>query len=212
MPQADVPQAGVTRKSDEGGAMSELEKLEAGLEYSFEDAGVAARKAEGVAACTRLAAADQSDAVGYEATARSILAEAGPGLDIQPGFRYDWGKNIHVGDNFTANYNVTILDIAPVTIGDGCMFGPGVTISAVTHPVNAIRRRGRIAQAKPVTIGNDVWLGANVLVMPGVTIGDNVVVGAGAVVTHDIPSNSLAMGVPARVARRLDHRKREATK
>ena len=192
--------------------MSELEKLEAGLEYSFEDAGVAARKAEGVAACTRLAAADQRDAVGYEATARSILAEAGPGLDIQPGFRYDWGKNIHVGDNFTANYNVTILDIAPVTIGDGCMFGPGVTISAVTHPVNAIRRRGRIAQAKPVTIGNDVWLGANVLVMPGVTIGDNVVVGAGAVVTHDIPSNSLAMGVPARVARRLDHRKREATK
>ena len=89
MPQADVPQAGVTRKGDEGGAMSELEKLEAGLEYSFEDAGVAARKAEGVAACTRLAAADQSDAVGYEATARSILAEAGPGLDIQPGFRCD---------------------------------------------------------------------------------------------------------------------------
>ena len=117
-----------------------------------------------------------------------------------------------MGDNFTANYNVTILDIAPVTIGDGCMFGPGVTISAVTHPVNAIRRRGRIAQAKPVTIGNDVWLGANVLVMPGVTIGDNVVVGAGAVVTRDIPSNSLAMGVPARVARRLDHREREATK
>ena len=182
------------------------------MEYSLEDAEVAARKAEGVAACARLAAADQSDAVGYEATARSILAEAGPGLDIQPGFRCDWGKNIHVGDNFTANYNVTILDIAPVTIGDGCMFGPGVTISAVTHPVNATRRRGRIAQAKPVTIGNDVWLGANVLVMPGVTIGDNVVVGAGAVVTHDIPSNSLAMGVPARVARRLDHREREATK
>ena len=151
--------AGVTRKGDEGGAMSELEKLEAGLEYSFEDAGVAARKAEGVAACTRLAAADQSDAVGYEATARSILAEAGPGLDIQPGFRYDWGKNIHVGDNFTANYNVTILDIAPITIGDGCMVGPGVTISTVTHPIDATRCRDRIAQAKPVTIGNDVWLG-----------------------------------------------------
>ncbi len=117
-----------------------------------------------------------------------------------------------MGDNFTANYNVTILDIAPITIGDGCMVGPGVTISAVTHPVDATRRRDRIAQAKPVTIGNDVWLGANVLVMPVVTIGDNVVVGAGAVVTHDIPSNSLAMGVPARVARRLDHRKREATK
>ena len=92
------------------------------------------------------------------------------------------------------------------------MVGPGVTISTVTHPIDATRCRDRIAQAKPVTIGNDVWLGANVLVMPGVTIGDNVVVGAGAVVTHDIPSNSLAMDVPARVARRLDHREREATK
>ena len=105
--------------------MSELEKLEAGLEYSLEDAEVATRKAEGVAACARLAAADQSDAEGYEATARSILAEAGPGLDIQPGFRCDWGKNIHVDDNFTANYNVTIFDIAPVTIGDGCDVWPG---------------------------------------------------------------------------------------
>ena len=199
-----MTRAGVTRKGDEGGAMSEHEKLDAGLEYSFEDAGVAARKAEGVAACARRAAADQSDAVGYEATARSILAEAGPGLDIQPGFRCDWSKNIHVGDNFTANYNVTILDIAPITIGDGCMVGPGVTISTVTHPIDATRCRDRIAQAKPVTIGNDVWLGANILVMPGVTIGDNVVVSAGTVVTRDIPSDSLTMGVPARVARRFD--------
>ena len=205
-----MTRAGVTRKGDERGAMSEHEKLEARLEYSLEDAEVAARKAEGVAACARLAAADQSDAVGYEATARSILAEAGPGLDIQPGFRCDWGKNIHVGDNFTANYNVAILDIAPIIIGDGCMFGPGVTISAVTHPVDATRRRDRIAQAKPVTIGNDVWLGANVLVMPGVTIGDNVVVGAGAVVTHDIPSDSLAMSVPARVVRRFGSHNRKA--
>ncbi len=203
-----MTRAGVTRKGDEGGAMSELEKLEAGLEYNLEDAEVAARKAEGVAACARPAAADQSDAVGYEATARSILAEAGPGLDIQPGFRCDWSENIHAGDNFTANYNVTIFDIAPVTIGDGCMFGPGVTISAVTHPVNAIRRRGRIAQAKPVTIGNDVWLGANVLVI-GVTIGDNVVVSAGTVVTRDIPSDSLAMGVPARVVRRFGSHNRK---
>ncbi len=205
-----MTRAGVTRKGDERGAMSEHEKLEARLEYSLEDAGVAARKAEGVAACARLAAADQSDAVGYEATARSILAEAGPGLDIQPGFRCDWSKNIHVGDNFTANYNVTILDIAPITIGDGCMVGPGVTISTVTHPIDATRCRDRIAQAKPVTIGNDVWLGANVLVMPGVTIGDNVVVSAGAVVTRGIPSDSLAMGVPARVVRRFGSHNRKA--
>lgn len=183
---------------------TEMEKLKAGLEYSYADPEVAARKREGVAACAHLAATDQNDLEAYEAAARAMLGHAGPGLDIQPGFHCDWGKNISVGANFTANYNVTILDIAPVTVGDNCMFGPGTMISAVTHPVDGARRRGRIAQAKPVTIGNDMWLAANVSVMPGITIGDNVVVGAGAVVTHDLPSNCVAMGVPARVVRTLD--------
>ena len=184
--------------------MTELEKLEAGLEYSFADPEVAARKTLAVTACARLAATDQNDAKAYEAAARAIFAEAGVGLDIQPGFHCDYGKNIHIGDNFTANYNVTILDIARVDIGDNCMFGPGTMISTVTHPIDGARRRNRMASAKPVKFGNDVWLAANVSVMPGVTIGDNVVVGAGAVVTHDIPSNSLAMGVPARVVRKLE--------
>lgn len=184
--------------------MSELEKLEAGLEYCYEDAEVAARKAQAVQACDRLAKTSQLDAEAYDKASRALLGSAGKGLDIQPGFHCDYGKNIHVGDNFTANYNVTILDVARVDIGDNCMFGPGTLITTVTHPISGQRRRGRIALASPVTIGNDVWLGGQVSVMPGVHIGNNVVVGAGAVVTHDIPDNSLAVGVPAKVIRTIE--------
>ncbi len=184
--------------------MTELEKLEAGLEYSFADPEVAARKTRAVTACAKLATTDQNDAEAYEAAAREILGSAGVGLDIQPGFHCDWGLNIHVGDNFTANYNVTILDIAPVTVGDNCMFGPGTLITTVGHPVDGARRRNRIAWAKPVTIGNDVWLGGHVSVMPGVTIGNNVVVGAGSVVTKDLPDNCVAIGAPARVVKQLE--------
>lgn len=185
--------------------MTELEKLEAGQLYHYDDPEVAARKRQGVAACARLAAADPNDVENYEKVARSIVGSAGKSLDIQPGFHCDWGKNIHVGDDFTANYNVTILDIASVTFGDRCMIGPGCVITAVTHPVNGKERAGRVAYAQPVTFGDDVWLGANVSIMPGITIGSNVVIGAGAVVTHDIPSNSVAVGVPARVIRTLEH-------
>lgn len=183
--------------------MTELEKLEAGLEYRYDDPEVAARKRFGVEACARLAAADPNDVEGYEAVARTVVGSAGAHLDIQPGFHCDYGKNIHVGDEFTANYNVTILDGAPVRIGNNCMLGPGTLISTVDHPVDGARRRGHVAFAKPVTLGNDVWLGGNVSVMPGVTIGDNVVVGAGAVVTHDVPSNCVVAGVAARVIRQL---------
>jgi maltose O-acetyltransferase len=184
--------------------MTELEKLEAGLEYHYDDPEVAARKTEAVAGCARLAAVDPLDNEARERVARELVGSAGVGLDIQPGFHCDYGKNIHVGDNFTANYNVTILDIAPVTFGDNCMVGPGTLIASVGHPVDGARRRGRVAFAKPVTFGNDVWIGGNASIMPGVTVGDNVVVAAGAVVTHDVPSNCVVAGVPARVIRELE--------
>ncbi|MGI6229828.1 MAG: sugar O-acetyltransferase [Tractidigestivibacter sp.] len=184
--------------------MTELQKLEAGLEYHYDDPEVAARKTQAVTACARLAATDQNDAEAYEAAARAILGSAGTHLDIQPGFHCDYGKNIHVGDEFTANYNVTILDIAPVTIGDHCMLGPGTLITTVGHPVDGARRRGHVAFAKPVTLGDDVWVGGSASIMPGITIGSNVVVGAGAVVTHDVPSNCVVAGVPARVIRQLE--------
>lgn len=184
--------------------MSELDKLEAGLEYRYDDPAVARRKDTASALCRRLNDCDPLDAAAREAAARELLGSAGEGLDIQPGFHCDYGKNIHVGRRFTANYNVTILDGAPVRIGDYCMVGPNTIIATTGHPLSAAARRERKAVSRPITIGDDVWLGGNVTVLPGVTIGSNVVVAAGAVVTKDVPDGSVVAGVPARVVRPLD--------
>lgn len=185
-------------------ATDELARLEAGETYHYDAPEIAARKDHASAGCARLNACDPLDAAARDAAARALLGPCGPELDVQPGFRCDVGTNISCGARCTFNFNVTILDGARVTFGDNCMVGPGCLITTTGHPLSAEGRRRREAFSLPVSFGNDVWLGGNVSVMPGVTIGDNVVVGAGAVVTHDIPSNSLAMGVPARVVRQLD--------
>lgn len=122
---------------------------------------------------------------------------------IQPNFNCDYGKNIHVGEDFLTNYNVTILDIAPVHIGDYVMIGPNTLISTVGHPLSPKGRREKKANSLPVTIGNDVWIGGNCTILPGVTIGNNVVIAAGAVVTKDAPDNCVVAGVPAKVVKDL---------
>ena len=122
------------------------------------------------------------------------------------------GKNIHVGDEFLANYNVTILDIAPVHIGNHVMIGPGATIITVNHPLSPKGRRNHLGQAKPVAIGNDVWIGANCTILPGVTVGSNVVVAAGAVVTKDVPDNCVVGGVPAKVIKQIENDVEEVQK
>lgn len=112
-------------------------------------------------------------------------------------------KIFSVGNNFLINFNGVILDIAPVTIGDNVMIGPNTLITTVNHPLNAKERRNHMAIATPVTIGNDVWIGGNVTILPGVNIGDKAVIAAGAVVTKDVPANTVAGGVPARVIKEL---------
>ena len=126
-------------------------------------------------------------------------------VSICPGFMCDNGKNIRVGKNFLANYNVTILDIMPATIGDYVMIGPNTLISTVNHPITPLGRRKHLGIGKSVTIGDDVWIGGNVTILPGVNIGNNVVVAAGAVVTKDIPDNSLVVGVLAKVIREIEN-------
>ena len=123
--------------------------------------------------------------------------------DIEAPFNCDYGFNTHVGHNFYANHGCTILDAAPVTIGDNCLLGPHVVISTVNHPLPAAERRSGIEQALPITIGNDVWLAANVTICAGVSIGRGVVVGAGSVVLQDLPDNTLCAGSPARVIKVL---------
>lgn len=122
---------------------------------------------------------------------------------LEPIFYCDYGFNIELGDNFYANHNLTILDVCKVTIGSNVMFGPSVMISTATHPIDAIKRRSTESGA-PITIGNDVWLGGNVSVLPEVNIGNNCVIGAGSVVTKDIPASSVAVGSPCKMIRSIE--------
>ncbi|MCQ1060320.1 sugar O-acetyltransferase [Photobacterium sp. DNB23_23_1] len=122
---------------------------------------------------------------------------------IESPFYCDYGYNLKVGKAFYANHGCTILDCAPINIGDNCMLAPGVVIATAGHPLDPVERASGEEFAKKITIGNDVWLGANATVCPGVTIGDNVVVGAGSVVTKDLPANTVCVGSPAKPVRTL---------
>ena len=184
--------------------MTEQEKLDAGLPYDFWDEEVCAGKGRAVKLCARLEKLPPNDLTLLDSLIRELFGKVGKNPYISPGFHCDNGLNITVGDNFLANYSVTILDIAKVTIGDYVMIGPNTVITTVNHPLSPADRRRHIGIAKPVTIGNDVWIGGNVTILPGVTIGNNVVIAAGAVVTKDVPDNSLAGGVPARILREIE--------
>lgn len=182
---------------------SELEKLIAGEWYCFTDDAVAARKARAAKLCQEFNAIPATQPEKQTEKIQEIFGSYGENISVQANFNCDYGKNIHVGHDFLSNYNLTILDIAPVNIGNNVMIGPNCGIYTVNHPMTAKGRRQYLAQAKPVTIGNDVWFGGSVTVLPGVTIGNNVVVAAGAVVTHDVPDNTLVAGVPAKAIRQL---------
>jgi maltose O-acetyltransferase len=137
---------------------------------------------------------------------RHLLAELfGKETDawIQPPFFCDYGTNIVLGTKVFFNFNCVVLDVAPVTIGSNVLFGPSVQIYTATHPVNAAERRKWLESAKPITIGSDVWVGGGAVICPGVTIGNRSVIGAGSVIIHDIPSDVIAAGNPARVIRGL---------
>ena len=128
---------------------------------------------------------------------------------INQPFYCDYGKQISIGKRFFVNFNLTILDEAPVTIGDDCFIGPNVSIYTACHSTDPIERNTRQEWAEPVKIGDNVWIGGNSVICPGVTIGDNCVIGAGSVVTKDIPAWSLAAGNPARVIRTITDEERK---
>ena len=124
-------------------------------------------------------------------------------LIINQPFRCDYGKQIRIGKRFFANFNFTVLDEACVTIGDDCFIGPNVSIYTACHSTDPVERNSREEWAKPVTIGNNVWIGGSVTILPGVTIGNNVTIGAGSVVVKDIPSNTVGVGNPCRVVKKI---------
>ena len=133
---------------------------------------------------------------------RGLLGKSDGDTFINQPFYCDYGSNIRVGRRFFANFNFTVLDEAPVTVGDNCFIGPNVSIYTACHSTDPVERNSRREWAKPVTIGDNVWIGGSVTILPGVTIGSNVTIGAGSVVVKDIPDGCVAVGNPCRVVKR----------
>ena len=138
-----------------------------------------------------------------------LFAEIGPDCYIEPPLRANWGRHTHFGRQVYVNFNLTLVDDTHIYIGDCVMIGPNVTIATAAHPIEPELRRQAAQFNVPVRIGHNVWIGANSVVLPGVTIGDNSVIGAGSVVTRDIPANVVAVGNPCRVLREIGERDRE---
>ncbi|RGZ00879.1 sugar O-acetyltransferase [Clostridium sp. AM58-1XD] len=134
---------------------------------------------------------------------RGILGRTGETFHIEQPFFCDYGYNIEIGENFYMNYNCVILDAAKITFGSNVFIAPNCGFYAAGHPLDAEQRNQGLEIARPITIGNNVWIGGNVVVVPGVTIGDDTVIGAGSVVTKDIPSGVIAAGSPCRVIRKI---------
>ena len=141
-----------------------------------------------------------------QALMRRILGKTGQRFKIISPFFCDYGFNIEVGENFFANFNLVILDEARVTFGDNVFIAPNCAFYTAGHPLDVAQRNAGLEYSLPIRVGNNVWIGGNVCVMPGVTIGDNTVIGAGSVVVHDIPAGVLAAGNPCRVIRQLDEK------
>lgn len=134
---------------------------------------------------------------------KELLPASGQNVWIEPPFYCDYGSNITLGDKVFFNFNCVILDVAPVLIGSGVLFGPAVQIYAATHPLSAAERRTGLELGKRVEIGDDVWVGGGAIICPGVRVGARSVIGAGSVVTKDIPEGVLAVGNPCRVVREV---------
>ncbi len=145
---------------------------------------------------------DRSDFDGIADVVKQLLGRS-EGAFINPPFYCDYGTHIEVGKNFFANYNCTIIDVAKVTIGDNCLLAPNVAIYTAGHPIYPFTRNSAYEYGKAISIGDNVWIGGNTVVCPGVHIGNNVVIGAGSVVTKDIPDWCVAVGNPCRVIRKI---------
>ena len=184
--------------------MTEKEKMLSGEIYSAVDPELSRELMETRAVIHQYNMLHPSEIERMRAILRQLLGAIGDDhILINQPFRCDYGKQIRVGKRFFANFNLTILDEAYVTIGDDCFLGPNVSIYTACHSTDPIERNSRKEWALPVSIGNNVWIGGSVTILPGVTIGDNVTIGAGAVVVSDLPSNVIAAGNPCRVIKKI---------
>jgi len=179
------------------------ERMLEGELYIADDPELARDADRALSLCHRYNTMDPTDAHGRHDLLRGLLGAFGPDSEIRPPFQCDYGYQTFIGARTFANFGLLSLDVATVTIGDDVQMGPNVQLLTPTHPVEPGPRRDKWEAAQPIVIGNNVWLGGGVIVCPGVTIGENTVVGAGAVVVRDLPANVVAVGNPARVVRQL---------
>ena len=184
--------------------MTEKKKMLAGMNYSAIDPELVREQGETREVIYDYNALRPSETAKMKQMLKELLGHvADDDITVNQPFHCDYGRQISVGRRFFANFNLTILDEAPVTIGDDCFIGPNVSIYTACHSTDPVERNSRREWAEPVRIGDNVWIGGSVTILPGVTIGDNVTIGAGSVVVADIPSNSVAVGNPCRVVSRL---------
>lgn len=183
--------------------MNQKERMLAGLPYQAWKDGLEEERLECRRKVHKFNNLDPAQTEEADRLIREIFGKTGAQIHVEPPIRFDYGKNTEVGDNFFANFNTAILDVAKVTIGKNVMFAPNVSIYTAGHPVHPDSRNSGYEYGIPITIGDNVWMGGNSVVLPGVHIGNNVVIGAGSVVTKDIPDNVIAAGNPCRVIRAI---------
>ena len=183
---------------------TEKQKMLSGELYNASDCELAKERTNARLLLKELNDSREDELENRQSILKKLFPNAGDNLSVQTPFYCDYGSNIKTGENVFFNFNCVVLDVMPVEIGDRTLFGPNVQIYTATHPLNYKERSSGLESAKPITIGEDVWIGGSVVICPGVSIGDRTVIGAGSVVTKDIPSDVFAGGNPCRVIREIN--------
>lgn len=181
--------------------MSEWEKLQAGMVYNDFDSDLFMRRVEAKKLFREYNRTGDDDTALRRKLMEQLFKHVGTEVWIEPDFRCEFGKNIVIGNNVYINFGCIILDCAEVTIGDNVLLGPNIGIYAANHSLDAEERINGGCCGKPVHVGNNVWLGGDVKILPGVSVGDNTIIGTGSIVTKDIPAGVIAVGNPCRVLR-----------
>ena len=193
-------------------SMTQYERMVKGLIYDPADPEIAAEQVRYLDRLWEFNQLKPSDLEAKTAYMKAVFAECGDNNYIELPFHANWGgRNTHWGSNIYANFNLTFVDDGQIYIGDRVLFGPNVTVATASHPTDPERRAKGLQYNRDVYIGENVWIGANAVILPGVHIGKNSVIGAGSVVTKDIPENVVAVGNPCRVLREIEESDREHT-
>ena len=188
----------------EGGSLkSPFERMVAGEPYRADDPQIIEANVRAMDLAEQFNRSRVSDEVRRDALLHELLGSLGTGTVIRAPFHCDYGFQIHIGRRCFINFGLIALDVATITIGDDVQIGPNVQLLTPTHPIDPEERRDKLEAASPIAIGDNVWLGGGVIVLPGVSIGDDTVVGAGSVVSRDLPPGVVAVGNPARVIREV---------